>query len=313
MRLLQAADGEVLGLAFSPDGSALAAAVAYHGVSLWNLGANGKLVPLDDEPIDRNPNLFFSPDGRTLNWLGKRDWKTFDRDTRESETRKLDAPGYLVWLTPAPDARVLARHHFPTMAISGWRPDPDDGWVRSWKVEFTNLNTNTHGQALCPTGRRFAVVGQTQREPVLAGPRGSDPYRVSLYSAATGTIEATGAFPLNGGDRLWLGFSPDGTQLVAAQKMTLLVWPVPGLGEPRLVRNNSRQHFTSVAFHPSGQYLFATSNDGTVHLFDTRTWRRLSRFSWKIGRLRSLAVSPDGTLAAAGGDRGEVVVWDVDV
>ena len=35
-----------------------------------------------------------------------------------------------------------------------------------------------------------------------------------------------------------LHFSPDGEQLVGVNDMTLLVWPVPKLGEPRLVRND---------------------------------------------------------------------------
>ena len=34
--------------------------------------------------------------------------------------------------------------------------------------------------------------------------------------------------------------------------------------------------------------------------------------AWNIGRLRSIAFSPDGTLAAAGSDTGRIVVWDVE-
>jgi WD40 repeat protein len=43
------------------------------------------------------------------------------------------------------------------------------------------------------------------------------------------------------------------------------------------------------------------------------TWEVAHAFDWEIGRLRSIAFSPDGMLAAAGGDKGKIVVWDVDL
>jgi WD40 repeat protein len=79
------------------------------------------------------------------------------------------------------------------------------------------------------------------------------------------------------------------------------------------IQNDSPRRFTSIAFHPSGRYLAATSNDATVKLYDTETWQVAQTFSWNIGRLRSVAFSPDGNLAAAGSDTGKIVVWDVDV
>ena len=94
--------------------------------------------------------------------------------------------------------------------------------------------------------------------------------------------------------------------------MTLLVWPVPKLGEPRRVRNDSRKDFTAAAFHPSGRCLYASSNDETIQVFDTATWERIERFRWRIGKPKSVAVSTDGTLAAAGGDNGDIVIWDLD-
>ncbi|MBM3980955.1 MAG: WD40 repeat domain-containing protein [Planctomycetes bacterium] len=83
--------------------------------------------------------------------------------------------------------------------------------------------------------------------------------------------------------------------------------------EIALARNVSGRHFTALAFHPSGRFLAATSNDETVKLYDTTTWAVARTFTWDIGRMRSVAFSPDGTLAAAGSDKGKVVVWDVDV
>ena len=76
-------------------------------------------------------------------------------------------------------------------------------------------------------------------------------------------------------------------------------------------RRDDRKYLTDIAFHPSGKYLAATSNDKTVKLYDTATWRLATTFTWNIGRMRSIAFSPDGMLAAVGSDSGKVVVWDV--
>src|SRR5262249_37031130 len=74
------------------------------------------------------------------------------------------------------------------------------------------------------------------------------------------------------------------------------------------LRNDGRKHFTGIAFHPSGKYLAATSNAQTVKLYDTTTWQVAKTYTWNIGRMRSIAFSPDGTLAAAGSDSGKIVV-----
>ena len=109
-------------------------------------------------------------------------------------------------------------------------------------------------------------------------------------------------------------FSPDGAYLVIRGGPSLLVWNAHDFTQkPRKVPISQRGHCTGIAFHPSGKYLAATSNDATVKLYDTATWDVARTFTWDIGRMRSIAFSPDGALAAAGSDTGKVVVWDVDV
>jgi WD40 repeat protein len=50
-----------------------------------------------------------------------------------------------------------------------------------------------------------------------------------------------------------------------------------------------------------------------VKLYDTATWKVAQAFNWDSGRLRSVVFSSDGMLAAAGGDKGRIVLWDVDL
>ena len=85
------------------------------------------------------------------------------------------------------------------------------------------------------------------------------------------------------------------------------------VGRVTVIEDSAGKHFTGLAFHPSGRFLAATSNDATVKLYDTSNWSLATAYTWDVGRMRSVAFSPDGTLAAAGSDTGRVVVWDVDV
>lgn len=120
-------------------------------------------------------------------------------------------------------------------------------------------------------------------------------------------------------DNEWIGFksvnSSDGRFFaVALASAQVAVFSTADFSQPlSLLKNTSRKQFNDIAFHPSGKYLAATSNDETVKLYDTNTWEVAHTFTWKIGRMHSVAFSPDGALAAAGSDKGQVVVWDVDL
>jgi WD40 repeat protein len=108
--------------------------------------------------------------------------------------------------------------------------------------------------------------------------------------------------------------SPDDIWLATARTAHIRILDLSAdmLPVVKVIRNTGPLHFTAVAFHPSGHYLAATSNDATVKLYDTSNWQVARTFTWDVGRMRSIAFSPDGTLAAAGSDTGQIVVWDVD-
>jgi WD40 repeat protein len=156
-------------------------------------------------------------------------------------------------------------------------------------------------------GKRFVSAEHNLRRNIRDGRSW-----VAIRSRSDGRLlqSANGIF--GHGDRLFA--SPYTDAIVVMKPKSLRVHPINDLDTPpRVLKNDTKHNFTGVAFHPSGRYLAATSNDETVKLYDTTTWEVARTFTWDIGRMRSIAFSPDGTLAAAGSDKGKVVVWDVDV
>jgi WD40 repeat protein len=112
---------------------------------------------------------------------------------------------------------------------------------------------------------------------------------------------------------LWLATHPAGDCLAFPTRDRIGLWRLNGPRVPATVANTSRSLFTAVAFHPGGKYLAATSNDKTVKFYDTTSWKLAKSYTWAVGKLRAVAFSPDGMLAATVGDTGKIVIWDVDV
>ncbi|HEX4611027.1 MAG TPA: WD40 repeat domain-containing protein [Urbifossiella sp.] len=305
MRVLRAGAGEVLGLAFSPDARALAAAVEGRGVFLWNLDAGGPPVCLNPSASRRAKDLYFTADGRGVGWLDWDGWKVYDRDTRRVNRPRLSDPGQIFLLIPGPGGdRVYTQHSFPELALVGWRA-AGGGWEREWEVPTRQLAVDR--LAVAPGGDTLAVLTRSAADPKWGDKRPV----LELRSAVNGRVVASAPYPWKCTGPLVV--APDGKHVVGLHQMTVVVWAAGDPGGPTQIRDASRKHFTAAAFDPSGRYLFAARFDATVHVFDAAGWGCRVRFDWGIGPLRAVAVSRDGTLAAAGGDRGEVVVWDVDL
>jgi WD40 repeat protein len=302
---LHGPEAEVLDLTFSPDGTAIAAGFKHHPVYLWNLeAATPAPVRLTPEGGYSPGGLQFSPDGRSLWWRRIDGRRAYHRDSREyvDLSFAISVATHNAFAS-ADGTRVISQHALPDYLLIGWTVSEEE-CVRSWTVSIADLSVES--LSLSQDGRLFAIVARN------AMGRGweENPRQVEVWDGISGHWLGSGDYPY--GYAPTLHFAPGSEQLVGVNDMSLLVWPVPRLGAPRLIRNDSRKDFTAVAFHPSGRRLYASSNDGSIQVFDTATWERIERFAWKIDKPKSIAVSADGTLAAAGGDRGEIVIWDVD-
>ncbi|AWM41489.1 WD domain, G-beta repeat [Gemmata obscuriglobus] len=297
-------------LAFAPGGDALAAAPSW-GVTLWTSfadGARAEAVPLGDGVASQR--LAFAPDGRTL-FAGSDLLLAVDLASRVIRRVPLDRWHRLGFGVSPDGARLIVSERLggTVGGAEGTRLTcrPTDDLDRpTWQL-ITRADVLLP-PVFPPGSDRFVQLESTHE---LMAERWAP--RVVVRTLDTGAVlTETDLLPVpDYPDQAAL--SPDGLTLVVRLRDRIYANLIGAAGAAEVIANPSRKHFTGIAFHPSGRYLAATSNDKTVKLYDTTSWDLTRTFTWDIGRVRSVAFSPDGTLAAAGSDTGKVVVWDVDL
>ena len=107
-------------------------------------------------------------------------------------------------------------------------------------------------------------------------------------------------------------FTPDESKLAIATGQRVAVWPLARSKEESLRIPGRGSAVKAVGFLPGGTALLTASLDKLVRVWNTDTGAELRSFDWGIGRVRAVAVSPDGTMCAAGSNDGRLVVWDLD-
>jgi WD40 repeat protein len=292
-------------LAFSPDGKTLASRYE-GGLQLWRGLPNPEYAAI---PTGTVGWIQFTPDGERL-FLEGPESRVYDL-ARGSFTEVPKPETEWRFQSLSRDGRVVV-----AACVSRDRPAVRSAcWLHCWAAELVGVGPARwsvrvpRGSAsrplFLPDGR-FLVM-ESQRNPESG--------RWTYWwvrRSKTGKPQAESA-PLEWGLD-WEAVSPDGRWVAGARYNQAAVWSVADLARPPVeLQNDSRNNFTDLAFHPSSCFLAVTSNDRTVKLYDTATWAVAKTFTWDIGRMKAVAFSPDGTLAAAGSDTGRVVVWDVDL
>ena len=292
-------DGEVWGPSFSADSGRLSASWLDEEVVRVVDVASGDVVGEADVPGGPR-STSISPDGRSVA-VG-----TF----APAAARVVDAAtGDLVHALPGHDEVVFTVRY-----------SPDGAWVATASVDGTvhlrdaqtgesvhvlsEFGSEVFGLAWAPDSRRLAAGG-------LDG-------EISVVDVSD--TEASTAFVLAGAsiDRgvYGLAFSPDGTRLVSGDYpvTAATLWDV-GIGGDAEVANlpSNTSTWGDGAYLPDGT-LATTTGGRTVTVWDPSELTDLVRLessdTW-ADEMRSIAVSPDGSLLAAGETDDDARVWDL--
>ncbi len=297
----------VSALAFAPDGSALVASAIRANPALWTLPAVGEPVRLTS--VAQRPAAFaftFSDGSNLVGWMSSQTRYECDRaaGTVATPVALVQDPERLVTqATYGPDNRLVIR---TAESGVGHRIRCYTRAAGAWKEEWTVGPSNELNGWRIIAGADRADRFFTWEITPVTGPRMN---RIAARSSLTGEILAITTISLY--YLVAMVAAPDGSMVVCFKDSSLYAWR-PG-EEIQKVRTGTLKYYRALAFHPDCRHLLAGNNDTTARLIDTHTWQIVRQYAWDIGRLSAVAVSPDGTLAAAGGTRGRVVVWDLDL
>lgn len=325
-RTLGATEATIRQIAFSRDGTRLAAAANAAGAYVWDV-ASGELV----RTVQLGGfayNVAFGADAATLavahtNFDGEQSGTVTLVDLATGE------PTVTAAHEQGGSAAAISRDG--TLLVSG-------GFDRTVRITATADGEQlaaidavdiVDAVAISPDNALIAYIETNSAEVVLWDVAGETLTRLAGHTGAVreAAFSPDGRFIATGGedrsvriydrdtflqvrvltgfdDEVWqLGFNPAGTRLATASgDGAVREWDVTGAFGLELVY---------AATDPQGRYLAVGDIAGIVRLIDVTTGALLEKLDAGDNRIRTISFSSDGATLAIGGDDGNILLWDV--
>jgi WD40 repeat protein len=321
--------GQIIFLAFSPDGATLLVADRAGDARLWESVPQLDPVALHTSLGIRVDSLSFSGDGKILaaGWSGAAGlW--------ELETgRRIEQQSWAVGpIAFAPDGKTIVSGRrsmfgFGASAIA-W-----DAATSEVKASFKiSRNAAPHILAVTPSGQTLIILDQNNRVTLHDFTTGQEQAALEINAWCLALAPDGGTFATNatgGAVALWdtttarersrlagtpelalaLAFSPDGRELAIGRAGGALeLWDVATRRRRATLIGNT-DDVTCVAFSPDGRTLASGGKDKIVRLWAPATGQQLAALRGHTSEVLSLAFRTDGRVLTAGGGDGTITLW----
>ena len=291
---------EIWNVAFSPDGTLLAAGGSRRAVMVWDLTTAKSEYYLEPADLGVITGLAFSSNGNRLIAGGNAEfwyWDTY-------------APSSMSHMRPSGFGLTTMLSTFYLTQASG-------------RAAFADAFGNVVIAEISPDGvpQKITELGDPEATSSTALAFNAD--GSVLFSASNDHIvqwdmetgQQIGSLTV-GGPVIDIALNSDGTAVAVGSdnsetEMSIIqIWDIQ-TGKLETALGTQKGRITSITFSPDGTLIASGSTEEMIYIWDVKSQKQIAEFKGQTGWGKSLAFSPDSALLASGGNDGVVRLWSI--